>query len=1149
MRAIPNPLRTSVLPVLLFAGVGLLLLLSDAVGQGPPAQPPQNTSLQSKIRLATQLFQQGKDQEAEKLFIEILEQDPKQVPAYNFLGILYSRTGRYEQAIAAFQNLLAINPDYAGAYFGLGVAYKYLKDPHRALEHFRKAVALYPAYPVAWLNIAFIADALGDGEESVQAYHRVLDTADPSSDEYKQARGRLNDIGEDPDVAHRVRELMTQVNLLLKTNERASVVPLLQEAAALLPKSLTVRKMLADETARLGDYEASETARRELVQIDPADLSLRFQLGQFLVLLGRVDEALAVYRDLLGVAVNRDEKLPEVEQAKTELFRLLDQKAIQDHLSKADVLTLEAKWDQAIGELRLAQNIDPDSTLVLYNLLRLSQQAGYRDLAISTGQELLLIEPNSRDVYLLLGQAYQDQHYFFRAIASYVKVLSLSNVQQRADLPYSEAQVGIQNAIVGLKKSAPQAINNFAKSLRNKAKGNVSEAEAYLKLAFSVAPEAPLMHVHLGKLYAETGRSDQAIEELRKAVEFSPGLYVGWLDLADLYVKKNWYRTAGEIFDTLLRLPDSDIGQLGTSRADLTRRTDDTRQTWTTAHAQALALFQEGQAAFQAGDLKDSISKFLEAHYQEPDNPFILQSLGVAHAANQDGKRAAQAFRDALAIDPDYVAARFRLGLVLEASETYRAAQWEYRQLVAMPDAKNHPEYAQAQERLVKIKELRHRLHDAELHEEQGLPVVEMKEPPPGPDELMVGLWHLKRAIELNPDPGRYYYNLGLLHEKIAANKVQRERIAITTQQQNLDLHRDAIEAYQTGPRHEPAYLPLYLRLGQIYEVAAETDKAVAVYEEALSQKPVEASQQAVKAEIQQRVADLKRRFFASAGFQVGLDNNFSSSDPSSEDQFNTLSADLSYLLVKKPKMQFSLGYQLQTSYYIRNQIFFSNSGFSAGWQQVFSPRVTGNLRARSQLSFVKDNGLTSALSEETVSISYFGRSFPSVGSLQYSFLGVSYADDSSQNTLQHQGTATVSQRIFNKYTVDGGYVFTLQHRAASPDNEYVGHQVNVRVQWPIRDDLTGNGSVSESLQQFLNGDSRDPQNRKRRNTLLSYGVGLVKRLTGSTALSADVQVQRNDSNLGTAPPADALDILLNRNPSLGTYQKRVITVGINHSF
>jgi hypothetical protein len=64
-----------------------------------------------------------------------------------------------------------------------------------------------------------------------------------------------------------------------------------------------------------------------------------------------------------------------------------------------------------------------------------------------------------------------------------------------------------------------------------------------------------------------------------------------------------------------------------------------------------------------------------------------------------------------------------------------------------------------------------------------------------------------------------------------------------------------------------------------------------------------------------------------------------------------------------------------------------------------------------------------------------------------------------------------------------------------------------------------------------------------------SYGVGLVKRLTGSTALSADVQVQRNDSNLGTAPPADALDILLNRNPSLGSYQKRVITVAINHSF
>jgi hypothetical protein len=304
-------------------------------------------------------------------------------------------------------------------------------------------------------------------------------------------------------------------------------------------------------------------------------------------------------------------------------------------------------------------------------------------------------------------------------------------------------------------------------------------------------------------------------------------------------------------------------------------------------------------------------------------------------------------------------------------------------------------------------------------------------------------------------------------------------------------------------------------------------------------------------------VAELTRRFYATAGFQAGFDNNFTASDPASEDQFQTLTADFSYFLVKRPKTQLSLGYQNQTSYYIRSQIFFSGNGFSAGLQHAFSPRVTGNLRGRVQLSFVQEEGLTSALSEETAAITYYGTRFPTVASLQYAFLGVTYADtdgkdNSSQNTLQHQATASVSQRM-GAFTLDGGYVFTYHQRADADDLEYQGHQVNLRLQRPIRDDLMANISVAQSRQGFLNQDTRweaeTGELRKRRNTLSSYGVGLSKRMSGSTVLIADLQVQRNDSNMGTAPPVDALDIRLNRSSSLGSYEKRVISVGITHSF
>jgi hypothetical protein len=98
-----------------------------------------------------------------------------------------------------------------------------------------------------------------------------------------------------------------------------------------------------------------------------------------------------------------------------------------------------------------------------------------------------------------------------------------------------------------------------------------------------------------------------------------------------------------------------------------------------------------------------------------------------------------------------------------------------------------------------------------------------------------------------------------------------------------------------------------------------------------------------------------------------------------------------------------------------------------------------------------------------------------------------------------------------------------------------------------VTNDLTANASVGEYYQYFLYPDSRAGE--KRRNSLLSYSGGLVKRLGAGNSASLDVQVQRNHSNLGVAPPADELDILLNRTSSLGTYQKRVISITLSHSF
>lgn len=64
-------------------------------------------------------------------------------PAWNQLGILLRRQGRFEEAETAYLKALAENPDYALAHYNLGVLYDlYQQQPATAVQHYERYVAL-----------------------------------------------------------------------------------------------------------------------------------------------------------------------------------------------------------------------------------------------------------------------------------------------------------------------------------------------------------------------------------------------------------------------------------------------------------------------------------------------------------------------------------------------------------------------------------------------------------------------------------------------------------------------------------------------------------------------------------------------------------------------------------------------------------------------------------------------------------------------------------------------------------------------------------------------------------------------------------------------------------------------------------------------
>jgi tetratricopeptide (TPR) repeat protein len=99
---------------------------------------------------AAELFlQAGLSEEAEKLFTESLQEDPKNLNLYNRLGIALRRQQKHQEALDCYQKALKVDPRSEKIYYNLGILYFDIGQKEKSLDAFRKALKLRPNFPEA----------------------------------------------------------------------------------------------------------------------------------------------------------------------------------------------------------------------------------------------------------------------------------------------------------------------------------------------------------------------------------------------------------------------------------------------------------------------------------------------------------------------------------------------------------------------------------------------------------------------------------------------------------------------------------------------------------------------------------------------------------------------------------------------------------------------------------------------------------------------------------------------------------------------------------------------------------------------------------------------------------------------------------------
>lgn len=409
--------------------------------------------------------------------------------------------------------------------------------------------------------------------------------------------------------------------------------------------------------------------------------------------------------------------------------------------------------------------------------------------------------------------------------------------------------------------------------------GRPDEAVGYLERAVKVRPGHPQSHHNLGNMYRQIGRLNEALAESEAALRAAPQYAAAYLSRGLIL----W--DLGRLEDALRSLKavlDIDPGHLEARAAVAERlsesgRFDEAIEDWQVLVEampdNASAVIDLGIALHQAGRIQEAVEQFRVATKLQPDVAATWCNLGASLRIAGCSAEAADALERAVELDPTLLAAHTNLASACLGIKHLSRAMQACR--VALDIA---PHNASAHS--VAAKAL---LHAAELEMAEHHFRIAVSLDPDSPD-LLVDLGDVlrkqgrldeadiefNRALKLDPlCPDALAARIGLLMEQ------DKRDAALALADESMDrlpnevtIASAAANAYIEGRRYDraasvlrqqishpstsPAQRKLLLfRLGDALDRNGDLDAAWGVYQQANGLKEVDFSRQAIREQVQ----------------------------------------------------------------------------------------------------------------------------------------------------------------------------------------------------------------------------------------------------------------------------------------------------------
>ena len=336
-------------------------------------------------------FYRENEEEALDLFMEALELAPDDLRAHYLAALSAHILTRERQLEQVCEHALVVNRRHPWTRACEAVRYLYLANFSRAEELMEAARRELPDALELEVGLGVVHEYSGEREKGMAAYRRALER--------------------DPD---NVRALVALGGFFAMEGEYEAALQQYRRAHAVAPDIENPHQKLGRDYYYEGMVEQAASEFARAVNAEPDEMAGHFYLLDCLRRLGRSDDAIDLYREIL-------ERFGEQPDLTSGFFEHFNMRA------------------EAIAALERMAREEPDDTETLARLSRAYREAGRLDEAARTARRLVRLAPEDADALALLGDLHLRRGHYRLAAGACRRAIRFNAHAQSAYITLADA--------------------------------------------------------------------------------------------------------------------------------------------------------------------------------------------------------------------------------------------------------------------------------------------------------------------------------------------------------------------------------------------------------------------------------------------------------------------------------------------------------------------------------------------------------------------------------------------------------------------------------------------------------------------------------------------------------------------------------------